>query len=57
MTSPAWPLAVPEPKPGCATCAHLCQLRRQAQATGDGSATSDANVRLRRHFAEDHSDT
>lgn len=44
----------PQPVDGCATCAHLAQFRRRAAAAGDGSAVSDANVRLRRHREAEH---
>ncbi|SFC16649.1 hypothetical protein [Streptomyces aidingensis] len=40
---------------GCATCTHLDRFRQRASAAGDGSAVSDANVRMRRHQKAEHS--
>ncbi len=44
----------PEPVSGCITCAHLARCRERAYAMGDGSAVSDANVRMRRHQRSEH---
>lgn len=44
----------PEPVPGCAGCRLLDQTRERAAARGDGSAVTDANVKLRRHHAQEH---
>ncbi|MQS07336.1 hypothetical protein FNX48_009170 [Streptomyces sp. IF17] len=44
----------PEPARECVTCAHLARLRERAHAAGDSSAVSDANVRMRRHQAQEH---
>ncbi|SFD55965.1 hypothetical protein SAMN05421773_11929 [Streptomyces aidingensis] len=44
----------PEPAQGCVACAYLARLRERAHAAGDGSGVSDANVRMRRHQAQEH---
>ncbi|MBB0244029.1 hypothetical protein FNQ90_07875 [Streptomyces alkaliphilus] len=44
----------PVPVKDCVTCIHLARLRERASTAGDGSAVTDANVRLRRHQGEEH---
>ena len=44
----------PEPVPGCTACAELSARRREARATHDGSAETDANVLLRQHQRREH---
>ncbi|MEU9406206.1 hypothetical protein AB0E08_10935 [Streptomyces sp. NPDC048281] len=43
------PEAWPKPHPRCRACAQLAKERLEAQAEGDYSKVSDANVELRRH--------
>ncbi|MFG2329356.1 hypothetical protein ACGFMM_07000 [Streptomyces sp. NPDC048604] len=45
----------PEPLRHCVPCALLAEQRRAARLRGDRSAETDANVLLRRHFAQEHS--
>jgi hypothetical protein len=44
----------PEPsvKPGCPACLSLSVARENARSTGNHSAVSDCNVKLRRHQEE-----
>src|SRR3954468_11757487 len=44
----------PEPVPGCPACEALAARRQEARAGFDGSAETDANVRLRRHQRREH---
>jgi hypothetical protein len=48
------PLSEPSPKPGCSDCLSMSVARENARSTGDYSAVSDANVRMRQHQAEAH---
>lgn len=48
------PPAEPKAVPGCGTCLSFCVSRDNARSTGDYSAVSDANVKLRQHQAEAH---
>ncbi|GAA3068946.1 hypothetical protein GCM10010448_60200 [Streptomyces glomeratus] len=44
----------PSAVPGCPTCLSHSVARENARSTGDYSAVSDSNVRLREHQAEAH---
>ncbi|MFD8914471.1 hypothetical protein [Streptomyces sp. NPDC059575] len=44
----------PKPFPGCKVCLGFSVRRENARSRGDYSAVSDANVVLRRHWAEAH---
>ncbi|WP_319023113.1 hypothetical protein [Streptomyces phaeolivaceus] len=44
----------PQPAPGCADCAELDRLRRNARDVYDHSAVTDANVLLRQHQRAEH---
>jgi hypothetical protein len=46
--------AEPSPVPGCAKCLSLVNARQNARSTGDYSAVSDCNVKLRGHQTEAH---
>lgn len=43
------PASPPQPVPGCGKCATLDAERARATRTGDYSAVSDCNVRMRTH--------
>jgi hypothetical protein len=44
----------PSAKPSCPDCLSLSVARDNARSTGDYSAVSDANVRMRKHQTEAH---
>lgn len=48
----------PEPQPvqGCGECLSICVRRKNARSRSDYSAVSDANVELRQHHAESHTE-
>lgn len=44
----------PSPMPGCPVCLSQSVARQNARSTGDYSAVSDANVKLRQHQRDEH---
>ena len=44
----------PSPKPGCSDCLSLSVARGNARSTGDFSAVSNMNVKLRHHHTQAH---
>lgn len=44
----------PSAVPGCSDCLSMSVARENARSTGDYSAVSDCNVKLRQHQAEAH---